>query len=366
MCLDPPIQSLSKSGFEDNDDWFCWRCEVLDFVLDHINDEFNTDYNEHNLFPELQTGYIDMNSIGEESDDEGEDKDYDPAEGSIHSNQSGEDSSIHGGDEGSDSNTDCSSEESAISLGELSSLVAEGGDDAYFGNKNDDNGYYTRKNCTKMEQTERSKLVVIEDFDEANVLPEGSRRERNKVDYIKLSRLMFGDTADSDIGDDDENTKGQKQKRKYNSQGRVDKISVVDHSLGSESIAVKRKRGRPRKDDSLLQIERSPNSCAETHENRNEFKHRLLSRFSIPASELMSPEDILWKVKAFMESMGVVNIRDFCNSEGIEHEVFMTYIAGVSLGDYDQHMSKEQIIFFKDVAIATKQRLDRLLENTVA
>ena len=61
-----------------------------------------------------------------------------------------------------------------------------------------------------------------------------------------------------------------------------------------------------------------------------------------------------------MENMGVVNIHDYCNSEGIEYELFMTYIAKIFLGEYDQHMNEDQIIFFKDIALANVRRLEKL------
>ena len=70
MCLDPPIQSLSMAGFEEDDDWFCWRCEALDCVLDSINGVLGTDYDEYNLFPELEGELAVISDTDDEMEDE--------------------------------------------------------------------------------------------------------------------------------------------------------------------------------------------------------------------------------------------------------------------------------------------------------
>ena len=380
MCLDPPIQSLSKAGFEEDDDWFCWRCEVLDYVLDSINSVLDTDYDEYNLFPELGGGLAVISDIEDEMEDE-EDESYNPEEASDGEHESGVDK-----DEG-DSDTDSDSDTSMISSDELGNLVAEGGADVYLGDGSDGSGYYTRNQSLNSGIDVRSKILTIEDFDEANVLPDGARRKRNKVDYVKLSQEMFGDAEDSDAEQDHrrnirKNCHSQGSAGHINDEGNVLENGhevVVKRKRGrprsidtgrkvlenSHQIIVKRKRGRPRKSDSLLHLGSSPNASSHMCGDRNEFKHRLLSQFPIPSSEPMSsPECVVQTVKIFMESMGVMNIHDYCNSEGIEYKQFMTYIAGISLGYYDQYMSKEQITFFRDIASSNMRRFDQLLENS--
>ena len=363
LCLDPPIQSLAKAGFEEDDDWFCWKCETLDYILDRINDFLSTNYDESNLFPELDENCKDTSNLGaslDEEEDE-EDEDYNPDEASVDSEEmetgsERDDSDTEGDYEGND---DKDSDGSDISTSEFDNLVAEGGEDAYLRDDEENTGYKIRKRSSGNEYTHRMKFTMIENCDEKNILPEGARRQRSAVDYTKLNQLLFGGTEDSDAEFEYVPSPNLNRKKmlnckdpKGNNAGEV----AVDNSV------IKRKRGRPRKSESL-QVAKSLDTISTLNESQNGFKHRLLSKFSIPSSsssQCTSPNEIIHKVKVFMENMGVVNIHDYCNSEGIEYELFMTYIAKIFLGEYDQHMNEDQIIFFKDIALANVRRLEKL------
>ena len=116
-------------------------------------------------------------------------------------------------DDGEGSDTENGSDRSVISSDELNDLVADCGNDSYLGDGNNDSSYYTRNQGPNNRIVDRSKLITIEDFDETNMLPDGARRNRNKVDYIKLSEEMFGDAEDSDADSD------RRRKTKLNNTG---------------------------------------------------------------------------------------------------------------------------------------------------
>ena len=78
LCLEPPIQSLASAGFKDEDEWFCWKCETLDDILDHLNDALGTSYIETNLFPELESGPQSLIDAYYDDDDDEEDESFNP------------------------------------------------------------------------------------------------------------------------------------------------------------------------------------------------------------------------------------------------------------------------------------------------
>lgn len=133
---------------EEDDEWFCWRCETLDDVLDHVNDALGTQFTENNLFPELDGGPHALQGFQGEDDDE-DDEEYlpcelseeedgeqgDGAEGDENEGDNDRKSSSEvvdgegsGTDTDSDDSGDDESMDSAISEGELQGLVAENTD----------------------------------------------------------------------------------------------------------------------------------------------------------------------------------------------------------------------------------------------
>lgn len=124
-----------RTGFEEEDDWFCWRCETLDIILDLLNNACDSEYDEFDLLPELNRDEGEEETrkqgIAEDDEDSEDDEDYDP-------NRVSEDEGGRGGEgsnNGSDDDDDDSSSEidSVISSGELRKLVSEGGNASYCG-----------------------------------------------------------------------------------------------------------------------------------------------------------------------------------------------------------------------------------------
>ena len=106
-CCDPPIQPFSAIDLERDDEWFCWKCEALDDILDHLNSRLETNYDELNIFPELATvNNMNSSNLSESENDEESDADYDPNQPESELSNSNDESSGSGSGSGSGSDSD--------------------------------------------------------------------------------------------------------------------------------------------------------------------------------------------------------------------------------------------------------------------
>jgi hypothetical protein len=166
-CLDPPIQALDD-GTVDEEDWFCWRCETIDDILDHVNDRLGTTYDETNLFPELNKESISVLDSRHLDMDESEDEDYHPDvdgndEGSANGDtDENEDESSSSDRSDSESFSDGSDSDSNISETEVSGLIAESGGIA----ASIETGYHTRRRSVQPAPEDFiGRMIAFEDKD---------------------------------------------------------------------------------------------------------------------------------------------------------------------------------------------------------
>lgn len=164
-CLDPPIQALDD-GTVDEEDWFCWRCETIDDILDHVNDRLGTNYDETNLFAELEEESISILDSSRLDADESDDEDYKP---DAESNGDGSGKEEDDVDESSSSDrsdsesfSDRSDSDSKISATEISALLAESGSiEASI-----QTGYHTRRRSAQPAPGDFiGRMVAVEDND---------------------------------------------------------------------------------------------------------------------------------------------------------------------------------------------------------